>query len=121
MTRGGRCHPAARRRPQDPLLKPQARSVGGGTLRLHGGGTITVRWRLSFMRRAILLLLLVLSVDAREVARVPARIANNRILLSVAVNEHPPSTFILDTGAARSVVEKEYADDRGIRATGMTH
>jgi hypothetical protein len=79
-----------------------------------------VRWRLSFMRRAIFLLLLVLNADAREVARVPARITNNRILLSVAVNEHPPSTFILDTGAARSVVEKEYADDRGIRATGMT-
>lgn len=71
------------------------------------------------MRRAILLFLLAaLSLDAREVARVPMQMLGNRILLDVAVNDHPPSTFILDTGAARTVIEKDYAAQRGIRATG---
>jgi hypothetical protein len=73
------------------------------------------------MRRALLpLLLTALSLDAREVARVPVQITGNRVLLGVAVNDHPPSTFILDTGAARTVIEKDYAAQRGIRATGQT-
>ncbi|HYC91380.1 MAG TPA: hypothetical protein VEO54_19320 [Thermoanaerobaculia bacterium] len=55
------------------------------------------------MRSTILLFLLVaLSLDAREVARVPMQMLGNRILVDVAVNDHPPSTFILDTGAART-------------------
>ena len=70
------------------------------------------------MRRAILLFLFAFSLHAREVARVPMQMLGNRILVDVAVNNHPPSTFILDTGAARTVVEKEYAAQRGIRSTG---
>ena len=70
------------------------------------------------MRRTILLLLFASSLFAREVARVPAEIRGNRILVDVAVNDHPPSTFILDTGAARTVLSQNYAEARGIRATG---
>jgi hypothetical protein len=72
------------------------------------------------MRRTILLLLVAFTLDAREVARVPMQMLGNRILLDVAVNDHPPSRFLLDTGAARTVLEKEYAAQRGIRATGRT-
>lgn len=72
------------------------------------------------MRRTILLLLVAFTLNAREVARVPMQMIGNRILVDVAVNDHPPSTFILDTGAARTVLEKDYAAQRGIRSTGQT-
>ncbi|HVE71593.1 MAG TPA: aspartyl protease family protein [Thermoanaerobaculia bacterium] len=70
------------------------------------------------MRRTILLLLFATSLFAREVARVPADIRGNRVLVNVAVDDHPPSAFVLDTGAARTVVAQSFAEARGIRATG---
>ncbi|HUR81176.1 MAG TPA: aspartyl protease family protein [Thermoanaerobaculia bacterium] len=71
------------------------------------------------MRRTILLLLAALSLQAREVARVPAEIRGNRVVVDVEVNDLPPSKFILDTGAASTVVEKSYAAARGLRSTGQ--
>ncbi len=72
------------------------------------------------MRRTILLLLAAFSLQAREVARVPAEIRGNRVVVDVEVNDLPPSKFILDTGAATTVVEQDYAAQRGIRSTGQT-
>ena len=68
----------------------------------------------------ILLLLAAITLQAREVARVPAEIRGNRVLLDVAVNDLPPAKFILDTGAGTTVMEEDYAEDSGIRSTGQT-
>ena len=51
---------------------------------------------------------------------VPAQITGSRIHIPVAVNGNAPATFILDTGAASTVVEKEYAAQRGIRTASQT-
>lgn len=72
------------------------------------------------MRRLTLALLLLAASLQLAADRVPAQIAGSRVHIPVAVNGKAPATFILDTGAAATVLEKEYAAQNGIRAESKT-
>jgi len=70
--------------------------------------------------RHLTLALLLLAAPPLAADRVSAQLVNNRVLIPVAVNGLAPASFILDTGAAATTLEKEYAAQNGIRSAGST-
>jgi predicted aspartyl protease len=76
------------------------------------------------MRSLLVLLLIACSPPAptqQQPVRVPAEIRDSGVFLPVSVNGGPPATFILDTGASSTTIDRDYAEKRGVRPTGQTH
>ncbi|MGZ8781343.1 MAG: aspartyl protease family protein [Thermoanaerobaculia bacterium] len=76
------------------------------------------------MKRVLFALVLAACTTAplqRDLTRIPVQIAGTRVLVPVSVNGKAPATFILDTGAATTTVEKDYAHANGIVASTTTH
>lgn len=71
------------------------------------------------MRHVLLALLLAVSISAQP-ARVPIELVGNRVHLPVSVNGSAPGSFILDTGAARSPVDTDFAELARVGAAGRT-
>jgi predicted aspartyl protease len=74
------------------------------------------------MMRSLVAFLLIACPSAaptqRQPVRVPAEIRGSRVLLPVSVNGGPPATFILDTGAGSTTIDRDYAEKRGVHPTG---
>ncbi|HEX2121713.1 MAG TPA: aspartyl protease family protein [Thermoanaerobaculia bacterium] len=71
------------------------------------------------MRHVLLLLLFAASLAAQQ-ARVPVELVGNRVHIPVSVNGSAPGSFILDTGAARSPLDTDFAEIAGVGVTGRT-
>ena len=75
------------------------------------------------MRRILFALVLAACATAppqRDLTHIPVQISGTRVLVPVSVNGQAPALFILDTGAATTTVEKDYADANGIVASSTT-
>ncbi|HEV3048743.1 MAG TPA: aspartyl protease family protein [Longimicrobium sp.] len=71
-------------------------------------------------RLAVALAILTASADAQEpVASVPFRSPSNLIILEGAIGESGPMTFLLDSGAGRTVLDAPVVDSLGLRVTGQ--
>ncbi len=58
--------------------------------------------------------------DADQVT-VPMMIQGEHLVLNVSINQHEPVLFILDSGAATTVIDASYADELGLERTGGMH
>ncbi len=69
--------------------------------------------------RHVILLLFAASLAAQP-ARVPVELVGNRVHIPVSVNGSAPGSFILDTGAARSPLDTDFAATARVGVTGRT-
>jgi hypothetical protein len=65
--------------------------------------------------------LFILACASTASTRIPVEIPASIVLMPVSINDGPPVTFILDTGASTTPVDKGYAAQRGIRGDGKVH
>ncbi|MGB4100078.1 MAG: aspartyl protease family protein [bacterium] len=52
---------------------------------------------------------------------VPMTIQGEHLVLNVSINQHEPVLFILDSGAATTVIDASYADELGLERMGGMH
>jgi predicted aspartyl protease len=65
-----------------------------------------------------ILLALILTISASAQTTIDVDIVGKRIHVPVSVNGGAPATFILDTGAAQTPIDRKYAEAIGLRISG---
>jgi hypothetical protein len=63
---------------------------------------------------------LFLALTNAAATRVPVDVSNHRILIPVSVNGGIPGTFVLDTGASITPLDKDFAAQQAVLATSRT-
>lgn len=59
--------------------------------------------------------------EGADQVTVPMMIQGEHLMLNVSINQYEPVLFILDSGAATTVIDASYADELGLERTGGMH